>query len=166
MLNYHRVVQNAILDFGTSHMHKEITSVSKGGELLYIHHRSDPKLKPMTVKPDGIFIMNNQFKSKIVFQVLDSQRKHNREIEADIFRAYLCSGVGRLVFVVPTKQDLENVSRLSSIIQDNLEGYGNKFYINFALTLLIPKIVGDRKMNRKMALRYLAAPNTSREIFK
>ncbi len=161
MKDYHKTIQEAILDFGNLHLHKKIISISKGNEILYIQHRTKDKLKALTFKPDGIFTLKKG-KSRVVFQVLDSQAKRNREIEADIFRAYFCPGVAKLVFIVPTEEDLENVSRISSIIQDNLERYGSDFDIGFSLTLLIPKTV----RNRKSALSYLTPPRTSNEIFR
>jgi hypothetical protein len=151
-------MQNAILQFGKLHLHKEIRSISKGGERLIISHRTKG-LSPIVFKPDRIFTLQNR--SKIAFQVLETQTSKYREIEADILRAYLCAGVSKLVFIVPTNFDLENVSRIAEIIQDGLENLGVERDTRLFMTLLIPKEVVDIES----ALVYLNNRKSINEIF-
>ena len=98
-------------------MRKNVLSISRGGERLAIAHGTK-SLMPITFKPDRTFTLSDR--TKVAFQVLESQTRKFREIEADIFRAYLCPGISKLVFIVPTNQDGENVIRITEIIQDGL----------------------------------------------
>jgi len=156
--DYHRKIQDAILKFGELHLGKEILSISKGGERLRITHRTK-SIDPITFKPDGIFTLKNR--TKMVFQVLGSQARKGREIEADIFRAYLYNGVSKLIFIVPSETDGENVSRITEIIQDGLDSLGISKDLRLFLTLVIPKKV----RGSESALKYLNDRRVLAEVF-
>ncbi len=159
MMPYHRMVQKAIDEFGAAHLHKEVASVSTGGERLQIIHRTKP-LKPITFKPDRVFTLRDR--SKVAFQVLASQAGRHREIEADILRAFLCSGISKLVFIVSTPSAMKNVNRICDIIQDVLEALGAREDYNLSLTILIPESV----RNPNVAMADLNRPEVTREIFR
>jgi hypothetical protein len=157
VLPYHRVIQDAISEFGRLHMGKDVLSVSNGGERLVIIHGTKP-LSPIYFKPDRIFTLNDT--TKVAFQILGSQAEKFREIEADTFRAYLCPGISKLVFIAPTTNDADNVSRITAIIQDGLAHLGVKKDKLF-LVLTIP-----RNVRKASAVRfYLNQPKINREIF-
>ncbi len=159
MNHWHSIVSKGILEYGNLHLHKEVTSVSKGGENLVITHRTKP-LNQIMFKPDSVFTLKDR--TMLAFQILASQAKNYREVEADIFRAYLCKGISKLVFIVPTNSILENVSMRTDVIQDGLEAMGVTKNIDLFLTLLIPTDV----RNQKAVLEYLTARSTTREIFQ
>lgn len=152
------MIQDGISEFGKLHMRKSVLNVSAGGERLVIPHGTKT-LSPITFKPDRIFTLSDR--TKVAFQVLESQAKKHREIEADIFRAYLCPGISKLVFIVPTDEDGENVIRITSIIQDGLEHLGLKKDLNLFLVLTIPKSV----TSVPSVLSYLNEPRVNRQIF-
>ena len=159
MLGYHRTIQKGIDEFGTLHLRNEVSSFSKGGEWLQIIHRTK-QLQPIKFKPDRVFTLRNR--SKVVFQVLGSQAGKPREIEADIFRAFLCLGISKLVFIVPTSTDYDNVNRVSDIIRDVLEALGARDDLDLSMTILIPK-----KVKSPSAVKdYLNESTTAREIFR
>jgi len=159
MLPYHRIVQQAIDELGAAHLNKEVASVSRGGEKLQIIHRTKA-LTPITFKPDRVFTLRDR--SKVAFQVLASQAGKHREIEADILRAFLCIGISKLVFIVPSSSDMENVNRICDIIQDVLEALGAREDYNLSMTILIPKSV----RNQKDVIAELDRPQITREIFR
>ena len=97
----------------------------------------------------------------MVFQVLGSQARKGREIEADIFRAYLYNGVSKLIFIVPSETDGENVSRITEIIQDGLDSLGISKDLRLFLTLVIPKKV----RGSESALKYLNDRRVLAEVF-
>lgn len=138
MRAYHRIIQDGITEFGNLHKGKEVLSFSRGGEKLVITHRTKV-LTPITFKPDRVFTLSDR--SKVAFQVLGSQANKYREIEADIFRAYLCPGISKLVFIVSTALEADNVSRITAIIQDGLENLGVRKDLHLFLILVIPKTV-------------------------
>jgi hypothetical protein len=137
--DYHRLVQAGIVLFGKTCQGKTILTVSGGGKTLFIHHSTNRRLRPLEYKPDAIFVAKDR--RKIVFQVLGSQAKKNREIEADMIRAFLCSEVSRIVFIAPTVKYYNNIVRISGILQDALLSYGLKEKaIPIIIVLKIPKI--------------------------
>ena len=73
---------------------------------MFIYHPSDRTIKPIEFDPDMVFILPD--KRKYVFQILDSQLEHKREIEADAFRAFISAEVSRLVFIVPHEEGVNN----------------------------------------------------------
>ena len=139
-------------------MRMNVLSVSKGGERLAISHGTRP-LTPITFKPDRTFTLNDR--TKVAFQVLESQAQKLREIEADILRAFLCPGISKLVFIVPADEDGANVIRITSIIQDGLEHLGVKRGLNLFLVLTIPRTV----KTVTDVLFYLNNPRVIRQIF-
>lgn len=152
------MVQDSITEFGKLHLGGNVLSVSRGGERLVIPHATKD-LKPITFKPDRIFTLNDR--TKVAFQVLESQTKKDREIEADVFRAYLFSGISKLIFIVPSVQDADNVSRITSIIQDNLEHWGVKKDLGLFLVLTIPRSA----KSTADALFYLNQSRVNKQIF-
>jgi hypothetical protein len=139
MKDYHKLIQSGIIDFGNN--------CKRGGHLLsisqrtlYINHPSNIFIKPIIYKPDVTFTTKDR--RKCIFQILDSQTKNKREIEADIFRAFLCDGVKALVFIVKTKPDCKMVQGIVSIIQGVLHDYGvEESSTPKAVTALIPESV-------------------------
>lgn len=158
LLTYHRVIQNGISEYGNLHMRKNVLSISQGGERLAIAHGTK-SLMPITFKPDRTFTLSDR--TKVAFQVLESQTRKFREIEADIFRAYLCPGISKLVFIVPTNQDGENVIRITEIIQDGLEHLGVRKDLHLFLVLTIPRTV----RRATDVLFYLNNVRVNRQIF-
>jgi len=140
-------------------MRKNVLNVSQGGESLVIAHGTK-RLSPIMFKPDRIFTLSDR--TKVAFQVLESQAKKCREVEADILRAYLCPAISKLVFIVPTDEDGDNINRITSIIQDGLEHLGVEKGLNLFLVLVIPRSVASIPD----VLFYLNQPRVNRQIFR
>jgi hypothetical protein len=160
LITYHKVIEKGIKLFGNKHLHGAVLSHKK--ITLFICHPNNLKIKPIIYKPDMVFTLSD--KRKYTFQVLDSQLKHKREIEADIFRAFLCAEVSRLVFIVPTQQGYVMVKGIVDIIHDTLYNYDiNPKALPIVLIIKIPKHVkGD-----KTVLKYLEeVESQDKEIFK
>lgn len=123
MRGYHRRVQQGIKLFAEHPDNKNhFLSVNLGSKIFRIHHPTNGKLAPLEYKPDAT--ITPEKRSKIVFQVLDSQARKNREIEADMIRAFLSPEVSIMVFVVESPEYAKNVNRISAIISDNLVDSG------------------------------------------
>ncbi len=122
MRTYHRHVQRGIKLFGEDASNKDLfLNVTIGGTIIRIHHPTRGSLAPLEYKPDAIITSRNR--RKIVFQVLDSQARKNREIEADMFRAFLSWEVSMIVFVTDSQMTARNVDRIWSIVSGILAEY-------------------------------------------
>jgi hypothetical protein len=117
--DYHDIVKAGIIEFGKKYVGKEILSVSK--KKLFIHHRDKTSIK-IVYEPDVTFTIDDR--SEYTFQILHSQAKKKREIEADIFRAILSPEVSKLLFIVPNIGDKKSVMAIHTIIEDKLLNYG------------------------------------------
>jgi hypothetical protein len=138
--SYHRHVQQAIKLFAErADNKKHFLSVTAGSTIIHVHHPTNRKLV-LEYKPDATIISNNR--SKIVFQVLDAQARKNREIEADMIRAFLSPEVSIMVFVTESRAYAEKVDGISRIISENLHSYGVKDQsLPITLSLVIPKSI-------------------------
>ena len=159
MKNYHKLVQRGITIFGKPHLENELLSVQEGGTIMRIYHPTNKDLDPLTFQPDRIFTLND--KSKIIFQVLGAQARKNREIEADIFRVFLCSGILKLIFITPSKESAENVDRIAAIVQKTLEIHGTR---KAALPTVLTIVVPETTTTPEVAAGYLI--KVEKEIFK
>jgi hypothetical protein len=84
-------------------------------------------------------------RKKCTFQVLKSQLKSKRQIEADIFRAILSPEVSKIVFTAPHKQGTKMVKGIHSIIQETLLEYGiNEKTLPIAIFIEIPSSVKSK----------------------
>lgn len=139
MRRYHRNVQQSIKLFGEDRNNREqFLNVTVGGTIIRIHHPTNRKLPPLEYRPDAIITSRNR--KKIVFQVLDSQARKNREIEADMFRAFLSQEVSIVVFITDSQASAENVERIWSILSENLAGYDvEDESMPITTSLIIPK---------------------------
>jgi len=136
---YHRYVQQGIKLFGEDSKNRDqFINVSVGGTIIRIHHPTDRRLAPLEYKPDAT--ITSKKRKKIVFQVLDSQASKNREIEADMLRAFLSLEVSIIVFITDSQAAAKNVDRIWAIISENLAGYDvNDESMPIAAALVIPR---------------------------
>ena len=94
----------------------------------------------MEYKPDATIISKKR--SKIVFQVLDTQAEKNREIESDLIRCFLSPDVSIMIFITETPEYAKNVERISSILSENLIDYGiRNLMIPITVALAIPRAI-------------------------
>ena len=141
MKEYHKRVQKGIRIFAEQQDCKsDFVHVSTGSKIVYIHHPTNRKLEPLEYKPDAILTVRNR--RMVFFQVLDTQAKKNREIEADIIRSFLSPEVSIVVFVTESKDYAKRVERISSIISENLVENGtNRHMIPITIALAIPRSI-------------------------
>jgi hypothetical protein len=122
MKNYHRKVQKGIISFGEN-CKKRGVILNISQRKLFINHPTDRRINPIEYQPDVTFTTLDRGR-KCTFQVISSQAKNKRQIEADIFRAFLCPEVSKLILIVPDSSKLKTVKNIHSIIQDTLLDYG------------------------------------------
>lgn len=101
--SYHRRVISHIAKFGTEYARKYLC-VDRGSETpLYLSHPQTKrrKIAPIQYEPDVYFTTKK--KSKIVFEVLDSEHRKTSEIISDMILCCLASSVVLLVLVIPLR---------------------------------------------------------------
>src|SRR5260370_25683698 len=118
----------------------EFVSVTNGSPIIRIHSPTNSKVAPLEYKPDATIVLRNR--QKIVFQVLAAQARKNREIEADMMRAFLSPEVSVIVFVTESSVYAKNVERISEILADSLSAYAVKDeMMPITVSLIVPKSI-------------------------
>jgi hypothetical protein len=159
MKNYHKIIQDGIILFGKSKK-EEILNISKRKLLIYHPSPNKRNITPIEYHPDVTFTVSDR--RKYTFQVLGSQIKHKREIEADIFRAFLSPEVSKLIFIASNKKDIEMVDNITTIIEENLLDYGIK---RKALPITIFIKIPSRIKKAEDVVRFLKSYDKNSKLF-
>ena len=104
--SYHRRVISHILRFGREDP-QEYLCVDIGSQNpIYLSHPQTKrrKISPIQYEPDVYFTTKK--KSKIIFEILDSEYKKTSEIISDMIQCCLSSSVILIVLVVPVRDQL------------------------------------------------------------
>ena len=101
--SYHRRVISHILRFGRESPQKYLCADIGSQNPLYLSHPQTKRrrISPIQYEPDVYFTTKK--KSKIVFEILDSEYKKTSEIISDMIQCYLSPNVILIVLVVPVR---------------------------------------------------------------
>ena len=107
---YHKLVQESIVDFGKRY-DKKIRKILQSGHPLHINHPFK-KNKEILYNPDVHFLLKNR--KIIIFEVLDSQTLD--KTIADITRSILVTNATQVYFIVKTKEIKDKIVELYDVI--------------------------------------------------
>ena len=123
---YHSQMIEHIRRFGSETPKKYLISQKGAENPIYLHHSQSKrkKISPMQYEPDVYF--TNRKKSRIVFEVLDSEYEKTSEMLADMIQCCIAKDVTYLIFIVPVSDEKKknNVYDTYDILTDALIGLG------------------------------------------
>lgn len=124
--HYHSQMIEHIRHFGSEYPKKYLISQKGAENPIYLHHSQTKrkKIAPMQYEPDVYFTTRK--KSRIVFEVLDSEYEKTSEILADMIQCCIAKDVTYLIFIVPIDDEKKknNVYDIYDILTDALIGLG------------------------------------------
>lgn len=104
--DYHKKIADSLIMLGHEWKNQnKIKEIYRGSErpISLVDPRSKRVLNYI---PDAYFILRNN--KKLIFEVLDSERKKQDIIVADVIRSFLAENVDGLIFIHPGPESVEN----------------------------------------------------------